>query len=66
MPISATAGRYVREISNHSYEVNNFTSNDPPYVEESVADGGQGAQSLPVIAPVEPKAHGECVGLRDS
>lgn len=68
LPIPATAGRYVREIDDQSHEINNFTSNHPPYIEESAVDGdssGQGAQSLPVIAPAEPKARGECVGLRD-
>lgn len=47
----------MREINDQSHEMNNYTSNHPPYVEESAVDGG--AQSLPVIAPAEPKARGE-------
>lgn len=55
----------MREIDDHSHEMNNFTSNHPPD-ETAVDGGGQGeAQSLPVIAPAEPKARGECVDLRD-
>lgn len=63
MSVLATAGRYVREIVDHSHEMN--TSN-LEHAEEPAMDVDRmvtEAQSLPVIAPAETK-RGECVSLR--